>query len=183
MTKQLSTSQLKEHNKKYNEVIEEDFEIDGEDYTIRIYPYFKPEKIKDLLNERQEFLNKCHEENIELQDDEISDFLGYLIIKYFTNIKTTTSRKAKTIYKDFKTLLNHEIYLPLLNVFPEKSIRKVQEMLFERTETYIKLEEEIRKQQEKIKDLPLENREVIEKVFGKEQPYNVLNDDENKPIQ
>ncbi len=131
-----------------------------------MYPFFAPEKIRDLVNELVDFYKKAQEEKLDIPKIEEDDLVGFFIIKYFTNLKLTSSKKAKKLYEDFKTALNAPLFKVLMKSFPEDSITKVYDRIYEVIEMSAEMENRIKAYQEQLKELPLENRDII---FGKQK--------------
>jgi N-glycosylase/DNA lyase len=173
MSKQLSMQVIKEDVKKYDEFIELPVKAQGNEYIVKIYPFFKPEKVRDMLNEMIGFYRNCEKEKVNVKDEEFDDIVGYFIVKHFTNIKTTTSEKAKKIYEEFKVAINSQLFEVILKTLPEESIQYVYNKIFEIIELNAKLQNKIKKFQDEIKNLPLENKDIL---FSNQ-------DDENNVIQ
>ncbi|MET3505612.1 hypothetical protein [Halalkalibacter oceani] len=182
----LLSSVLKEEVQMYDEFIDIPFVPIGheKEIVIRMYPLFKPEKVRDCVADYFSFIAQCKKEQIVIQEVEVDDILGYFIIKHFTNAKLTKGKKAKTVYDEFKILINSHFYKELISYFPEESIKSVHNRRFELIETVGKMEKQFNQINEELAKLPLENREAIEKAFGKigidQSADEVVN---NKPIQ
>ncbi|WP_299831213.1 hypothetical protein [uncultured Metabacillus sp.] len=161
MTKKLSISKLKDEAKVFDEFVEIDVDVNGEEYTVKMYPYFKPEKIRDLVNELTEFFQKAKEEKLEIPKIEEDDLIAFFICKHFTDIKFTTSKKVKKIYEEFKLLINSSLFKVLSKSFPQESVAQVFDRIFEIIETNAVLENKFKQTQEIIKNLPLENKDVL----------------------
>jgi hypothetical protein len=79
-------------------------------------------------------------------------------------MKFTTSKKAKKIYDEFKLALNSDLFKVLMETYPKESITKVWNRIFEVSEASTRLEHKVKEAQENIKNLPIENRDVFEKL-------------------
>jgi hypothetical protein len=167
MVKQFSVSQLQDEVSMYEEFVEIDFTSKGQEYTVKLFPYFKPEKIRDLVNELIEFFKVAEKEKVEVNPIEEDDLIGYYILKYFTDMKFTKSKKAKNIYAEFKLALNSKVFKLLMETYPKESIQTVIDRIYEVSSVSDKLENDFKEEQEKIKKLPLENRDFIEKLGNK----------------
>lgn len=175
MGKQVSIAMLKEEVKMYDEFIEIPLTLaDGTNYSIKLYPYFKPDKVRDLIDEMTEFIQNCNKEKVEIPKNEEDDLIGYFIVKYFTDLKFTKSKKAKIIYEEFKIALNTEIFKILIEAFPPESIQKVYERMHEVIEANAKLHDIASKAQKQIQELPLENRQLFEEYVQKHNVKNIL---------
>lgn len=164
MSEQFKVSQLQDEVSIYDEYVEIPVTAQGKEYTVKMYPYFKPEKIRDLVNELIEFFKAADKEKVEVKPIEEDDLVGYYIIKYFTDMVFTKSKKAKNIYAEFKLALNSQLFKVLMETYPKESIQQVYERIFAITEASTNFENKFKEMQEMIKNLPLENREVIEKL-------------------
>lgn len=167
MAEQFSVSQLQDEVSMYDEFVEIDFTSQGKEYTIKLFPFFKPEKIRDLVNEMIEFFKAAEKEKVEVKQIEEDDLVGYYILKYFTDMKFTKSKKAKNIYAEFKFALNSPLFKQLMEAYPKESVKTVIDRIYEVSNASIKIKNDIEEAQGKIKDLPLENREIIEKLGNK----------------
>jgi hypothetical protein len=131
MSEKLSISQLKDEVSIYDEFIEIPVTMDDKEYAVKMYPYFKPEKVRDVVNELHEFLNTAKQEKINIPQIEEDDLVGYFIVKHFTNLTATKSKKAKVIYNEFKIALNSKLFKVLTETFPKESIGEVYDRIYE----------------------------------------------------
>lgn len=129
---------------------------------IRIYPLFSPQKVAITVNEYIGFINKAVQEKINITPEEEGDLLGYFVIKNFTNVKTTTSKKAKTVYDEFKMLVNSRFYTEIISFFPEESMRAVHERLFEIIEASDQLNTQFKQIQKEAEKVINENKETFD---------------------
>src|SRR5690606_27934114 len=150
----------------YNETVDIPVTISGEEYTVKMYPFFSPEKVRECVDSRNEFLIKADKEKLQIPQHEIDDITGYFIISHFTNLKLNLNKKAKSVYSDFKEALNSPLFKVLMKSFPQESIKDVYDRIFDLLEAQGKLEDQLQQFQEQIAELPLENRDVI---FGKQK--------------
>jgi hypothetical protein len=169
MAKQFSVAQLQDEVSMYDEFVEIPVTAQGKEYIVKMYPYFKPEKIRDLVNELIEFFKASDKEKVTVQPIEEDDLVGYYIIKYFTDMKFTKSKKAKNIYAEFKLALNSQLFKVLMETYPQESVQQVYERIYAITEANAKFGDKFKEMQETIKNLPLENRDVLEKLGNKFQ--------------
>jgi hypothetical protein len=167
MSEQFSVSQLKDEVLIYDEFVEIPVVTQGKEYVVKMYPYFKPEKIRDLVNELIQFFQAADKEKVAIQPIEEEDLIGYYIMKYFTDMKFTKSKKAKNIYAEFKVALNSQLFKVLMETYPQDSIQHVYKRIFDIGEAKEMFENKFQEAQEMIKDLPLENRDVIQKLGSK----------------
>lgn len=159
--KRLKMSLVAQENKIYDEYVEIDVKVGDKDYVIKLYPFFSPSKVKDMLNDVLEFYKLAKEQNLKIKDDEFEVILGYYIIKHFTDIQMTGSKKATVIYKEIKEAVNSRLFDELLKSIPKESIEYVYEKIFEMQDTLVKLESVYKNVIEEIKNLPLENRDIL----------------------
>ncbi|MGG3892014.1 hypothetical protein [Metabacillus fastidiosus] len=158
---QITMGMIKKDNQKYKEFVELPVPVGDKEYVVKIYPYFSPEKVRDLRNEYYQFLKTAEDEKVEIPEIERDDLIGYYVIKYFTDVKMTSSKKIKTIYAEFKEALNSPLFEVVLKGLPEESLLYVHEKIHEIKEIGARFENEIRKAQEEIQNLDLENRDVL----------------------
>jgi hypothetical protein len=164
MTKQFSVSQLKDEVSIYDEFVDIPVTVQGKEYIVKMFPYFKPEAIRDLVNEMIDFFKASETEKLIIPQIEEDDLVGYFIVKHFTDMKFTKSKKAKVIYNEFKLVLNSQLFKVLMETYPQESIKSVYDRIFSVIENNEQLKNKFKETQDVIKDLPLENREIFEKL-------------------
>lgn len=126
MSNKLTVSKIKDVNKKYKAFIELPVYLEDEEYIIKIYPFFKPEKVKKMVDEWILFYQNVKKENIEINKDYESDIVAYFIVRNFTDLKFTTSKKAKVIFEEIKEIINApQVFDVVLKAFPEESIKDI----------------------------------------------------------
>jgi hypothetical protein len=161
MSEQFSVSQLQDEVSIYDEFVEFPILTQGKEYIVKMFPYFKPEKVRDLVLDLQNFFNAAEKEKLTIPPIEEDDLVGYFIVKYFTDMKFTKSKKAKVIYSEFKLTLNSRLFKVLMKSYPQESVQSVFERIFEIIEVDNQLKNKFKDAQNAIKELPLENKEVI----------------------
>jgi N-glycosylase/DNA lyase len=164
MAKQFSVSQLKDEVSIYDEFVDIPVTVQGKEYIVKMFPYFKPEGIRDLVNEMIDFFKASETEKLIIPQIEEDDLVGYFIVKHFTDMKFTKSKKAKVIYNEFKLVLNSQLFKVLMETYPQESIKSVYDRIFSVIENNEQLKNKFKETQDVIKDLPLENREIFEKL-------------------
>ncbi|GLI86641.1 hypothetical protein ANABIO32_44880 [Rossellomorea marisflavi] len=170
MGKQLSIANLEEEISHFDEVVEVDFEgRNGEKYTIKIKPFFKPEKVRNLVVELIDFYKKAEEEKLKIPEFEQEDLIPFFIIKHFTNIKFTRSKKAKKVYEEFKTAINAAMFIPLLDAFPQESIQAVYERIYDQIEKTAQFKEKYLEQAQAILGEMKDNTKVLYKPESKSE--------------
>lgn len=162
MSEQFSVSQLKDEVSMYDEFVPIPVTAQGKEYTVKMFPYFKPELIRDLVNELIQFFKTAEKEKLTVPPIEEDDLIGYFITKYFTDMKFTKSKKAKSIYAEFKLALNSELFKVLMETYPKESVQSVYERIFAVREANLTLEDKYKEMQELMKNLPIENKEILE---------------------
>lgn len=126
MSNKLTVSRIKEVNKKYKAFIELPVYLEEEEYIIKIYPFFKPEKVKKMVDDMILFYQAAKKENISISSDYDSDITAYFIVRAFTDLKFTTSKKAKVIFDEIKEVINApKVFEVVLKGFPEESIKEI----------------------------------------------------------
>jgi hypothetical protein len=161
MSEKLSISQLKDEVSMYDEFVEIPVTINEKEYTVKMFPYFKPEKIRDLVNELHDFLKAAQKEKLTVPSIEEDDLVGFFIVKYFTNLASTKSKKAKTIYNEFKLALNSKLFKVLMKTYPKESIGAVYDRIYDVLEANAELKDRFKDYQDVIRNLPIENKEII----------------------
>ena len=167
--KPVSINMLKEEVSMYDEYLEIPVGNDNSEYILKLYPYFKPEKVRDLVKEMSEFFKTCKKEKVEIKTDEEDDIVCFFIVKHFTNITFTKSKKAKKIHEEYKILINSSLYPTIMKTIPEESIKKVYEYAQEVIDASAKLEVMLENVQKQIQELPLENRELLNKIANQNE--------------
>lgn len=162
MAEQFKVAQLKDEVSIYDEFVEIPVNSQDKEYIVKMYPYFKPEKVRDLVEEIGEFYLSCEKEKITVSQKEQDDIVGYFITKYFTNMIFTKSKKAKKVYEEFKIAVNSGLFKTLMEAYPKESIMSVYDRIYEVLEANAELESQMQRYQQVLKELqPLENREII----------------------
>jgi hypothetical protein len=167
MSEKLSVSQLKDEVSMYDEFAEFPIVISGKEYIVKMFPYFKPEKIRDLVNELFDFLKAADKEKVNIPPIEEDDLVGYFIVKYFTDMTFTKSKKAKVIYNEFKLTLNSKLFKVLMESYPKDSIQLVYDRIYGIIEADAQLKNRFSEMQEVMNNLQLENRDIFEKLNTK----------------
>lgn len=160
MSKQLSMSTVKESNKIYYETVDIELTVGDEEYIVKFSPFFSPITVNEMFQDVGEFLTKSQEEKLDVQDSEFDDILGYFIVKHFTNIKFSQSKKAKAIYAEYNEAKNSKLFDIILKSVPEESMKYVYEKLFERQEMVTKLQTQMESVQKQLKDYNFGSKEV-----------------------
>lgn len=161
MSKKLSLKQVEKENEIYKETIDVPIKVNGEDYAIVMYPFFSPTRIENVVNEFAKFAENAKEEKLKIKENDEIHIVHCFVIKEFTDIKFTTSKKAKTIYAEFKQLINNPLYKELTNYFLKDSMDLVYEAFQNELAYFKKIEDLMSKTQQEIKNLPIENKEIL----------------------
>ncbi|AKO91908.1 hypothetical protein BEH_07210 [Priestia filamentosa] len=143
---------------------------DGTELPITFTPFFSPESIRELLIEIGKFFEKAQEENLDVDSMSQEDIVNCFILKHYTDMKFTTSKKAKTLFNLFEILVNSKLYSDILDVIPEESILSVKEAIFKIYESSIEQEELItQKLMEAQANMPeLQNPELLDRLTKKD---------------
>lgn len=165
-SKQLPISIIQDEVSSYDEFVLIPLTYDNTEFEVKLYPLFKPEKIRDMLKDMSEFFQSAAKEKVKVSPDEESDILAYFMLKTFTDIKMTSSKKAKKIYEEYKIVINSKTMKEIIKFIPEESIAEVNQYIFEMLENSAKLERKVKEMRKQIKGLPLENREVVLGAMG-----------------
>ena len=170
MAKQVSVNMLKKDVDVFDKYVEIPVNVadSNEPFIIKLYPYFKPEKIRDCVKDMGLFFKKCEDEKITISKEEEDDIVVFFIIRHFTNLKMSSSEKAKRIYNDFKTVINSDVYRFLVDTLPEESITKVFDFAFETIKNVEKIHNKTVEHQNLIKDLRVKHKDVLEQINNAE---------------
>lgn len=161
MSEKFKVSDLRDEVSMYDEFVEIPVTSQGKEYIVKMYPYFLPEKIRDLVDELVEFIKKCKEENLTIPQREEDDLKGYFIIKYFTDMIFTDSPLAKDIYDEFKIALNSSLFSTLMKSYPKESIYAVYERINEVIQASAEIETMLMNAQKAIQELNLQNKDIL----------------------
>ena len=174
--KQLSIAQLKPEVDVYKESIDVPVTLPNseDEINVKLFPLFSPTSVAKLVNEYLLFLAQCKQENVEVLEEDEGDILGYFIVKYFTDIKTTKSKKAKMIIEEVDLLKNSQLYKELMKLFPVASVQSVHERIMEVNEAFANLEGQMRVIQKQMNELDLENRAEIVTAFNKGENNEII---------
>ena len=161
--KQLPFSVIAQENSIYEEFVEFPVFVNDTEYIIKLYPYFSNTKISSLIQELIEFIKNSQEEQLDFDADaEFSDLIAYFMMRTFTDIKFTSSKKAKAIIQEYEQAKNSDLFKVIISSIPEESITKVYDAIYEIQEVNAKLMNQVKRMQEEYLKLPLENRDIIE---------------------
>lgn len=179
----LPISALKDEVSIYDETIEvTTITHNNKDIKIEFHPLFKYESIRKCVLEIGQFYQNAMQEGIEIDPIDEDALIDYFIIRHFSKgLKFTTSKKAKTIHEEFKIVYNSSLYRLFKNeIFTnelvEKSKEQVIEEIWKNIELAGKLENRLKQAQDMIKNLPLENRDIILGAIDKDSARNVKAD-------
>ena len=160
--KRISISMLKDEVKVFDEYVEFPVSVPNyeDDFIVKVYPVFKPEKIKELTDELFGFIAKCKEEKVPVSRDEEDDLVGFFIVKHFTDIKFTKSKKAAKMYEEFKIAINTELFKQLIEQFPQESINTLNEYIYSRIEAGEQIALATEKLQQSVKNLSIQKKKT-----------------------
>jgi hypothetical protein len=155
-------SLLAEEVKSFDESVELNVDVNGQQIPIKMFPFFKPDKIRKCVEDLVSFFMKSKEEKLVITESDEEDIVGYFIIKYFTDIKMTNAKKAKSIMKEIELLRNSKLYKVLMKSYPKESIQDVYDQIYDIIETNAELENNFKKYKDIIQNLPLKNKESFD---------------------
>jgi hypothetical protein len=163
MAKQKTTLTLGKINKeakKYNET--ELFEFSNGE-TLKVYPYFRPSKVEEMLEEYGEKLQIFEEELGEKIDDKFSVYyLHFLCIKYFTDLEKIIPSEPEKQLKAFNSLVNTFYFKEIIEeAFLKEEIAKVWDVATTLTATHSQIGNLDKLLKEKIDSLELQNRDIL----------------------
>src|SRR5690554_2468559 len=97
--KQLSISMLKEYNKRFDEIVDIPVDFNGEEYVVKMHPFFSPTKVKELVDNLITFYKNAEKEKLSVPQELEDDLVGYFIVGTFSNLKLSLTKKAKSIFE------------------------------------------------------------------------------------
>ena len=103
MTKQFSVSQLKDEVSIYDEFVDIPVTVQGKEYIVKMFPYFKPEGIRDLVNEMIDFFKASETEKLMIPHMKLHSGS----INILPNLTKLTKSRIIIIYPGCHTLINN----------------------------------------------------------------------------
>ncbi|MCA1027323.1 hypothetical protein LCM23_14575 [Cytobacillus kochii] len=170
MTKKFKASMLKDEVDQYSQTLQFPVKYNEEEYIVKLYPFFSPVKISELVNDLAVFFKGLNEEGHSIDNSEEVGIVNCFILKHFSDMQFYNGRKAKNrfkkLYDEFKYVINSEVCQILIKSFPVESMEKVYEKIAEVIETGKKFERDKANIINTIKELPLENEFLKEKALN-----------------
>ncbi|MCM3394842.1 hypothetical protein [Cytobacillus oceanisediminis] len=127
----VTTKMLIEENEIYDEFIEIPVMYEAKEYIIKAYPYVSPVKLTNIVDQLSAFYQNANQEKVNVLEEEKSDLLAYFLVKNSTDVTFTKSKKAKTVYQEFKQLLHSRVFKAIVKTFPEQTFRELHERIAE----------------------------------------------------
>lgn len=134
--KQLTFSQVKKDNKKYQE--KERIEFNDGEFYLDIYQNFEPRKVQAMLKEIGETFTFAKENNIEIPSEITYDIVNCFIIKNFTSIPSP--KDTNKLIQGFIDLINSDYYIQIMQAFSQDSLQKVFDKILKGMEVSGQLE-------------------------------------------
>ncbi|PRS77196.1 hypothetical protein C6Y03_01045 [Bacillus sp. LNXM65] len=119
-TKAVNLTTLGELTKKYDE--KKKVQLNDE-FHLYIYPEFAPSKIAEVLKELNTDYFNGDKNGLKINEIVMTDWLYFLVIKKFTNLKISNSLKSKM--SAYINLVDSGLMGQIMMSFPEESIQKV----------------------------------------------------------
>ena len=143
-TAPLTMAQIAKENTIYDEIVEIPVHVGDTEHVIQLHPYFTNTKVRDMVEELRAFIVNSSDENLKLNiEQELHDIIGYFMVRHFSNIKMTTSKKAKRIFMEYKQALDSDVFKVIIRAIPKESIQKVYQAICELQELYVTLEKQM----------------------------------------
>ena len=140
----------------YDQTVSFDVEVNGEEMEIKYYPYFKPTKINELIEELIWFYQKAKEEGIEIQDKRFPEIVMFFILRHFTDLQFGEPKNAERLFKEFNIVVNSALFKFFSEeAFLSSSVKDV----FEKVNDVVKNNEILSAQMQTIVDV---NKEVTD---------------------
>lgn len=164
--KKLTLNKIKEEHKKINTM--SIFEYDPVNkVNIKYYEVFPEDKIEELLVEAHNTLEYIEKHNLEPfeSDEDFYKYLGFLIIKFFTELKNEIPDDFPSQIPIMDQMISTGVYRKLLNdMFDVNEITKVYDRVAETSEKIIQLNEMIEKEMAKLDTL--KNKDILNQLFN-----------------
>jgi len=147
MSKNLTITELRKQDKKFNEKI--DVEVNG--YSLKIDKYFRKTKINKLIAELQEKFEDAQLNDYRLQEL-IFPYVLLLVIKHFTSLHIPEELDEQLKVLDL--LIDHDLFTDIINSIPRDQMELVYDEIAKVTEGLKQFTEEFEK-------MVLENPDIL----------------------
>lgn len=164
---QLTFQKLKQKNKKYHEM--ETFELhDGE--TVEFYPLFSGRKIQALLKDYGQLMEQAQEKGLLLTEELQFQFLNFMCIKHFTNLKQYVPDEIEKQVQFMELLIDEGYFEEILNeCFSVEEVYRVLDEASKLVATYQSMENLGKLVQDHVEKLDLKNKQIFENVMNKKK--------------
>ncbi len=170
-------SMIENEFNKYDEVIDITFNDtdpktkEQKEYTIKFYPYFKPERVVKMLKALQKDLNDMNADGeVKVEDDHLPLFVIYHIIKEFSNLPLTNSKDVNKRIAYFYKFINTDYFKLVDQYILQDEFNKVWDHLMEIMKANEKINRMAKKIQSEIQGLDLKSPELREELQPKRIP-------------
>lgn len=171
MNNKLTFQDILKESKKYDQFKKVTFK-NGK--WTEIYTNISNVKIQEMLNSFFSFINQLQRfrqiEGKQVNDSELLDFLNLHIVLHFTTLAIEIPEGIAEKVDLFEQIMKHDVLEECFESFEKSDIEKIYSRfykLMEMTQDMIKNNEKYRTMfKEKIKEMDLENREIIEELYG-----------------
>ncbi|MFK3936689.1 hypothetical protein ACI2JA_04125 [Alkalihalobacillus sp. NPDC078783] len=149
--------------------------------NINFDPFFSPAKVQALVDEYHGDIKGFKDANIPTDERFINDYMGFLIVKHFTEYGKYIESDLLFKMNAFDTLLNNgHLYEILSDVLTPSEIHKVWDEMTRTVATYQHLNGFNEKVDKEFKKLEIQNKDAFEQFSKQIQARNVLVDKERK---
>lgn len=170
-------SMIDNNYNKYNEVINITFnDVDPKskeqkEYTIKFYPYFKPERIENMFKQLQKDLNEMNVDGeVKVEDNHLPLFVIYHIIKEFSNLPLSNSKDVNKRIAYFYKFINTDYFKLVEQHILQDEFNKVWDNLIEIMKANEKINRMAKKIQSEIQSLDLKSPELRARLQPKRIP-------------
>lgn len=154
--KKLNITAINKNHKNFNEKKKVVFD-DG--YYINIDVKFKPTKINKLITDFQDQVEYANNNNINISDINVIDYIFFLVIKHFTDLKIPDDSLEKQINIFYK-LADSDYYKVIMESFDQNELGKIWEKIYEIEDFYKMYNENLQKLKDE-EEIDLENEDLI----------------------
>lgn len=150
---------------KYKEVVSIDFEEDGRVYSVKLYPYFEPIRINNLIKRLGEDMKEINEhKKLVFPDELIPLFVLYHILIEFSDFPTPKTDNIERKVSYFIKAINTKYFKDVVDHLIQDEVDKVWNNIMDTLAVHEKLKRAEDKFKNKIEKLNLQSPEVREHV-------------------
>lgn len=176
--KKLTMTAVRDEYRKYKETTTIRFYANNEVYKVTIYPFFKPERIDNVVLKLREDIAFAEDNGMKIPDNLFFPFVLYQTIREFTDI--STPKNPKTNIQFFRQFYNTYFFQRILDTMIPTEVEKVYQKVLDMIADSQKLENLNKQLEGELNRLELENPEIkdsLAKVAESWDTRNILAED------